>query len=244
MPFKKSILVLTACIALLLSAGKSQSQPSITNVDATEFKRLVEAGNGIILDVRAPEEIAEGHIANTSTINLYDEGFVDKINLIPKEKEIYVYCQAGGRSAEAAEILTKNGFVKVFNLEKGLDGWVESGFPVAKTEVEKDEKIQQISLEDFRALLKTDKPVLIDFHTVWCAPCRKMAPVIDKIEEDFKGKAVVMRIDVDKSSDVGRAYDIKGVPVFILYKDGVEKWKHNGIVTEPELVKQIKSQLR
>ncbi|MBK8567395.1 MAG: thioredoxin family protein [Saprospiraceae bacterium] len=92
--------------------------------------------------------------------------------------------------------------------------------------------------------MKTDKPVLIDFHTVWCAPCRKMAPVIDKIEEDFTGKAVVMRIDVDKSSDVGRAYDIKGVPVFILYKDGVEKWKHNGIVTEPELVKQIKSQLR
>lgn len=244
MPFNKSILVLSACIALLLNACKGQPQPTITNVDAGEFKRLAEAGNGIILDVRATEEIAGGYIANASTINLYDEGFVDKINLIPKEKEIYVYCQAGGRSAEAAEILTKNGFDKVFNLENGLDGWVEKGFPVSKAEVGKDEKIQQISLEDFRALLKTEKPVLIDFHTVWCAPCRKMAPVIDKIEEDFKGRAVVMRIDVDKSSDVGKAYDIKGVPVFILYKDGVEKWKHNGIVAEQELIRQINNQLQ
>ena len=244
MPIKKFIVFLTAGIALLFNACTGQSQPTITNVDAAEFKRLAEAGNGIILDVRAPEEIAGGYIANTSTINLYDEGFVDKINLIPKEKEIYVYCQAGGRSAEAAEILTKNGFDKVFNLENGLDGWVENGFPVSKAEVGKDEKIQQISLEDFRALLKTEKPVLIDFHTVWCAPCRKMAPVIDKIEEDFKEKAVVMRIDVDKSSDVGKAYDIKGVPVFILYKDGVEKWKHNGIVAEQELIRQINNQLQ
>ena len=57
--------------------------------------------------------------------------------------------------------------------------------------------------------LKTDKPVLIDFHTVWCASCRKMAPIIDEIAEEYKNKAIVMRIDVDKSKDVGNAYNIK-----------------------------------
>ncbi len=242
----KIIFILVTIVSLLGEACHSQTAPSeaqIRTIDATEFKRLVEAGNGIILDVRAPEEVAGGHISNASTINLYDEDFVGKINLIPKDKEIYVYCKMGGRSAQAAEILQKNGFDKVFHLGNGLVEWEEKGYPLIKTQIEKDEKIQEISLEDFNKLLQTDKPVLIDFHTVWCAPCRKMAPIIDKIEEDFKGKAVVMRIDMDKSSDVGKAYDIKGVPVFILFKDGSEKWKHNGVLSEEELIRQINNHL-
>lgn len=100
-----------------------------------------------------------------------------------------------------------------------------------------------MSLSDFEALLKTDKPVLIDFHTVWCASCRKMAPIIDEIAEEYKNKAIVMRIDVDKSKDVGNAYNIKGVPVFILFKNGKEIWKHNGMISEEELKKQIENNL-
>jgi thioredoxin len=239
---KKIILALTAIVSLFGNACYNQAAPPeafIKTIDATEFKRLADAGNGIILDVRAPEEVASGYIANASTINFYDEDFVGKINLIPKDKEIYVYCKVGSRSAQAAEILRQNGFNMVFHLGKGLVEWEEKGYPLIKTQIGKDEKIQEISLEDFKALLKTDKPVLIDFHTVWCAPCRKMAPIVDKIEEDFKGKAVVMRIDVDKSSDVGKAYNIKGVPVFILFKDGSEIWKHNGALSEEELIRQI-----
>ena len=244
---KKIILILITTLSLFAYACHSQTAPSeaqIKTIDATEFKRLVEAGNGIILDVRTPEEVASGYIGNASTINLYDDDFEGKINLIPKDKEIYVYCKAGGRSVQAAEILRQNGFNRVFNLDNGLVEWEGKGYPLIKTQIGKDEKIQEISLEDFRALLKTDKPVLIDFHTVWCAPCRKMAPIVDKIEEDFKGKAVVMRIDVDKSSDVGKAYNIKGVPVFILFKDGSEKWKHNGALSEEELIRQINNHLK
>ncbi|MBE2188729.1 MAG: thioredoxin fold domain-containing protein [Candidatus Kapabacteria bacterium] len=213
------------------------------NINATEFKKLVDAGNGITLDVRTPEEIADGYINNASIVNYYDEDFEKKINLIPKDKEIYIYCKSGGRSSEAAEILRKNGFKRIYQLENGIIEWEEMGYPLVKTKIEKDEKIQEVSLSDFEALLKTDKPVLIDFHTVWCAPCRKMAPIIDEIEEEYKNKAIVMRIDVDKSKDVGNAYNIKGVPVFILFKNGKEIWKHNGMISEEELKKQIENNL-
>ena len=70
-----------------------------------------------------------------------------------------------------------------------------------------------------------------------------MAPIIDGIEEKYKDKAVVMRIDVDKSKEVGKAYKIQGVPVFILFKNGKEKWKHNGMIPEEELKKQIEDNL-
>ena len=241
---KQAILFLTT--ALLISCVNNEDRPdgsSIDIVDAIQFKKLVDAGKGIILDVRTPEEVSQGYIHNASTIDFYDKNFVEKINLIPKDKEIYVYCKSGVRSLDAAEILQNNGFNTVYHLRNGLNAWEEKGFELSRTKIAKDEKIQEISLAAFQAVLKTDRPVLIDFHTVWCAPCRKMAPIIDNIEEQYADRAIVMRIDVDKSKDVGRAYQVSGVPVFILFKDGKEIWKHNGVIAEDELKKQIESSL-
>jgi len=242
----KTFVKTVAAIIMLSSCNNNQAQQSgsvIENVDAKTFKELVDAGKGIILDVRTPEEVSQGYINNASTINYYDADFAEKINLISKDKEIYVYCRSGGRSSEAAELLKKNGFSKVYNLKGGISAWENNGFPIVKPDIKKDEKIQQLTLADFKTLLATDKPVLVDFHTVWCAPCRKMAPVIDGIEEKYKDKAVVMRIDVDKSKEVGKAYKIQGVPVFILFKNGKEIWKHNGMISEEELKKQIENNL-
>lgn len=240
--------LLKIAIALILLSGCNnnkvqQSTSIIENVDVKTFKELVEAGKGIILDVRTTDEVSEGYINNASTINLYDDDFISKINLIQKDKQIYVYCKSGGRSSKAAELLRKNGFSKIYNLEGGISEWKNHKFPIVKPDTAKDEKIQQITLAEFEDLLTTDKPLLVDFHTLWCAPCRKMAPIIDGIEDKYKGRAVVMRIDVDKSKKVGKAYNIYGVPVFILFKNGKEIWKHNGLISEGELMKQIEENL-
>jgi len=242
----KTFVKIVAAIIVLSSCNNNQAQQSVSiieNADAKQFKELVDAGKGIILDVRTPEEVSEGYINNASTINLYDDDFIAKINLIQKDKQIYVYCKSGGRSSEAAELLKKNGFSKVYNLKGGISEWGNNSFPIVKPDGTKDEKIQQITLANFKSLLATDKPVLVDFHTIWCSPCRKLAPIIDGIEDKFKDKAVVMRIDVDKSKEVGKAYKIQGVPVFILFKNGKEIWKHNGMISEEELKKQIENNL-
>ncbi|PIZ06029.1 MAG: thioredoxin [Flavobacteriales bacterium CG_4_10_14_0_8_um_filter_32_5] len=242
----KTFVKIVAAIIVLSSCNNNQAQQSVSiieNADAKQFKELVDAGKGIILDVRTPEEVSEGYINNASTINLYDDDFIAKINLIQKDKQIYVYCKSGGRSSEAAELLKKNGFSKVYNLKGGISEWENNSFPIVKPDGTKDEKIQQITLANFKSLLATDKPVLVDFHTIWCSPCRKLAPIIDGIEDKFKDKAVVMRIDVDKSKEVGKAYKIQGVPVFILFKNGKEIWKHNGMISEEELKKQIENNL-
>lgn len=243
----KTILRIFVAIILLSSCSNNnqeqQSTSLIENIDAKKFKELVDEGKGIILDVRAPQEVSEGYINNASTINLYDDDFKAKINLIQKDKQIYVYCKSGGRSYKAAEIMMKNGFDKVYNLKGGLSEWKISGYPVVIPKVTEDIKIKQMTLADFNDLLATDKPILVDFHTLWCAPCRKMAPIIDGIEEKYKDNAVVMRIDVDKSKELGKAYNIQGVPVFILFKEGKEIWKHFGMVSEEELIKHIEDNL-
>ncbi len=219
---------------------KLQTKAFVKDINAVEFNKIISSNDVIVLDVRTPKEVEQGHIEGSSMIDFYSIDFVDKINLINKEKTICVYCRSGGRSAKASGILKQNGFTKIYNLRGGMMSWEANNFPVTKSTIEKDEHIKTMTLEDFKNTLKTDKPVLVEFHTIWCSPCRKMAPIIDELEKEYKGRAVVMRIDVDKSKEIAKMYNIKAVPVFMLFKNGVEKWKHNGIIPKKDLVKQLR----
>ncbi len=241
---KQYFAVIITLLIFNFACGQTQSQNVVEKVDAEKFKQLVESGEGILLDVRTPEEVAQGYINGASTIDFYDENFESKVNMIQKDKPVYVYCKAGGRSSQAAEMMKKNGFKKVYNLEGGMNAWNGKGFPVTKPEGVKDENIKQLTLDEFNKMLKTNQPVLVDFHTLWCSPCRKMAPVVDKIATDFKGRAIVLRIDVDNSKEVAKQYQIQGVPVFILFKNGIQKWKQSGIMTEADLSKILMDNLK
>ncbi|MCK9481400.1 MAG: thioredoxin domain-containing protein [Bacteroidia bacterium] len=226
-----------------VTTTSTPTQKFIKNVDAQTFKQLIEQEEGIILDVRTPEEVVSGQIPNASTINLYDADFAQKINLMQKDKIIFVYCRSGARSAQAAQTLSQNGFDRVYNLQGGIMAWQNQGFALTTPTAKPDPNIKSMTLDDFNVLIKTDKPVLIDFHTVWCSPCVKMAPIIDQIEDEFGTKAVVKRIDVDKSKDVGKAYNITGVPVFIIFKNGKQVWKHNGMISKDDLTAELKKYL-
>ena len=112
--------------------SQSQSKEVIVSVDAKKFRELVESGNGTVLDVRTQEECDAGYIAGAKIIDIYLEGFEEKVKQLPKDKEVYVYCRAGRRSMDAAKILEKNGFTKVYNLQAGINEWNDSGFPLVK----------------------------------------------------------------------------------------------------------------
>ncbi len=77
--------------------------------------------NAVLIDVRTPEEYAEGHLDNAININWYDENFMNEFKTIEKEKPIYVYCKIGGRSASAAEMLNSSGYKNVTDLLGGYD---------------------------------------------------------------------------------------------------------------------------
>ncbi|MBT0811234.1 thioredoxin fold domain-containing protein [Litoribacter ruber] len=244
----KKILFVLALSTILSACGEGQlkvqdqnvSDFQVQDVNATKFKEVIEQGEGIILDVRTSEEVySKGYIQDASLLDYYDEDFREKISLMSKDKDIYLYCASGGRSIEVVKMMEELGFKRVYHLNNGLMDWENAGFTLVKDALAKDDKIEELSLDEFEAMLVADKPILIDFHTVWCAPCRKMAPIIDKVEEDLKDMAIIRRIDLDKSKEVGKAYSIQGVPVFVIFKDGKEVWRHNGIISEEELKVQL-----
>lgn len=90
-------------------------------------------------------------------------------------------------------------------------------------------------MSKFSDLINSDEPVLVDFYADWCAPCKAMAPELQKAAERLKGKARVIKVDIDKNPDAAVKYQIRGVPTIILFKKGQIKWRQSGVVTAVQL---------
>lgn len=107
-------------------------QATIINVNSTDFKKLIEKKDGILLDVRTLYEFEGGHIKNADQLNYYNWSFKENLLLLPKDKPIYVYCRTGYRSGKTAEILRANGYKNIYNLQYGLKEWELKGLQTVK----------------------------------------------------------------------------------------------------------------
>ena len=74
--------------------------------------------------------------------------------------------------------------------------------------------------ENFGALIRDNKLVLVDFFATWCGPCKMIAPFIEEVAEEYEGKAVVAKIDVDEAQEIAAEYGISSIPTVNLFKDG------------------------
>ena len=94
-------------------------------------------------------------------------------------------------------------------------------------------------METFKDLISASQPVLVDFYADWCGPCRAMNPVIKEVAQSVKGKARVIKVDIDKSDEAARSYGVQAVPTFILFKNGSIVWRHSGMIDKNTLLNVI-----
>ena len=95
--------------------------------------------------------------------------------------------------------------------------------------------IREITSADFEeVVLKSDKPVLVDFNATWCGPCRMLKPTLDALAAE-RADVTVVGVDVDENMDLAQEYDVFSIPCVILFKDGLEADRSVGLVPKESI---------
>ncbi len=107
------------------------------------------------------------------------------------------------------------------------------------------EHIQQLTKETFdKEVLQADVPVLVDFWAPWCMPCRMMAPVLEEIAQEWKGKVNVCKLNTDEISDIAGRYGIHAIPTMIVFHQGKEVDRIVGYVPRNSIENTLQSALK
>ena len=145
-----------------------------------------------------------------------------------------MYCLAGGRSAAAAKQMREAGYKNVFELSGGINAWKAASKPL-----EGKRNAKQMSIDEFNAAVNSSETVLVDFGAEWCPPCRKMEPVLKSLETNNAGKFKLVRVDGGNDEAVLKAYNVTSLPVFIIFKNGKQVWRKDGVVEEKEMADKL-----
>lgn len=78
----------------------------------------------------------------------------------------------------------------------------------------------ELTQENFEQVMQSSLPVFVDFWASWCGPCKMMGPVVDKIAEEYDGRIIVCKCNVDENPQLCMTYDISGIPCLVLFKNG------------------------
>ncbi len=88
-------------------------------------------------------------------------------------------------------------------------------------------------------VLQSSVPVLVDFTATWCGPCRALAPIIEKVADDYQGKVKVGKIDIDQTPEITRKYGVRSVPTIILFHNGEKTGQHVGLTTQEKILQLL-----
>jgi thioredoxin len=228
----KNLKSIIATLIIILSISCSNSQ-NFKSVNVETFKTTLENTNDVqLIDVRTEDEFNGGHIKNAKNISIASENWNSSIGNLDKTKPVLVYCLSGGRSKKAATELKELGFKEVIELDGGYLAW-------SKANPQSNAVWTGMTKEEYTKLLASDKIVVIDFYAKWCAPCKKMAPYLEKMNTELASTVTIHRIDADKNKSLFNALGYQGLPVILVYKNGKETFKKNEFVSEEELRKAL-----
>lgn len=222
-------LTTTLLFSALLFSCNAQNKTALT---ADEFEKGIKLKDSIqLLDVRTAGEFHSGHINNALLSDWNNKTEFDRrISFIDKNKPVYVYCLSGGRSAAAAAKLRSIGYENVFELKGGINAWRAANKPLEGSSNEK-----QMSLDDFNTAIGTSETVLVDFGAEWCPPCKKMEPILKSLATHFAGKFTLLKVDGGRDHEILQKYNVTALPVFIIFKNGKQAWRKDGMAEEKEI---------
>jgi thioredoxin len=219
-------------ICLFLFTACSNYAQTTGDVTADDFSKAVSQPGIQLLDCRTAGEFRSGHLEGALQADwTVPSQFAERTQYLDKTKPVYVYCLSGSRSGQAAEMLRNNGFTQVVNLQGGLIAWKKSGRGLVSGKSDKPET----NPEQYKSMVASAPVVLVDFGAEWCPPCKKMEPVIESFTKENEGRVKVIKMDGGVENQLMKLNMVEALPTFIIYKDGRESARKQGVLTKEEL---------
>jgi rhodanese-related sulfurtransferase len=226
--------ILMPLLVFIMSACNNVAQTS-GELDVNAFEKAITDKNIQLLDVRTAGEFGSGHLGGALQADWTDRSqFMDRTSHLDPKRPVFVYCLSGGRSAAAAEYLRSKGF-QVTNMTGGISAWNRAGKPLDGAT-----KKPETAAAEYDRLTKSAPTVIIDFGADWCPPCRKMEPVLASFMQG-KSEAVVKLVKMDGGVETSlmKTLGVMALPTFILYRNGVEEKRFQGVKDAAEWEKWV-----
>lgn len=215
---------ITTLILFLSLIGFSQNKSSNTVTLDVFYSKIKSEKNPQIIDARGPEEFVLNHINGAVNFNLESKDYDQQIAKLDKTKPVFTYSIGAGRSVWLADDLLKKSFKEAYSLEGGIANWIGNGKPFYTNSKSK------LTLAEYQKIISENKDVLVDIGSKYCAPCKKVKPVLETIKAQYGEQLKIVEIELEDSPQV--IADLKTVKVFptlILYKDGKIVFKKEGL---------------
>jgi thioredoxin 1 len=104
--------------------------------------------------------------------------------------------------------------------------------------------IVHVNNENFETdVLKSGKPVLVDFWAEWCGPCKMIAPILEEISTEYDDRLQIAKVDVEENQAIAMQYGIRSIPTLMIFKDGVVQAQHVGMLSKEQLSQLLDAQL-
>jgi thiol-disulfide isomerase/thioredoxin len=219
--FKNSIVT---AILLFTIVGFSQEKSSNTVSLEVFYSKIQSEKNPQIIDARGAEEFALNHINGAVNFNLESKDYAAQAAKLDKSKPVFTYSIGAGRSGWLADDLLKKGFKEAYSLEGGIANWIGNGKPFYANSKSK------LTLAEYKKIIAENKDVLVDIGSKYCAPCKKVKPILETIKAQYGNNLKIVEIELEDSPQV--IADLKTVKVFptlILYKEGKIVFKKEGL---------------
>ena len=214
------------------SCNSGNSNSAFAQLEARKFQETWEneKTTSVLIDVRTMEEYNGGHIESAKNIDFNGSNFESEIAKIDKEKTVFVYCLSGGRSSAAVSFLEKKGYKNVIELVGGMMAWRSEGLPETKLNSQKERS-------NFVDFIAKNELVLVDFYADWCAPCKKMKPILN----DFSNKKIVpvLPLNADIEQQLVTKFSVINLPTLVLLKKGKEVWRGEGFHSKDQLTEIV-----
>ncbi len=228
------MIALTSCFS-----NAAQKTNVAKTIPVAEYQQLLNDRSDVqLIDVRTPSEFAEEHLPNAINIDYNAADFKTRINALDKSKPTMIYCLSGGRSAGALTHMAESGFKEVYNMQGGILQWRAANLPTGvKSETS---GWKGMTKEEYTKLIRGDVPVVVDFNATWCGPCKQLKPILEEIQQEYKGRIKIVAIDVDANKSLAQSMYVNNIPLLIYHEKGEVVLNQEGFLDKEGLEKLFK----